>query len=93
MDQMLREMTAEQFMEWQVFATLEPFDEERQDQRMGSVVQMLANIHRGKNQSRFSLRDSTLRFGDATRVQQVQDWRAMKLIAQTMTAQSRKRGN
>jgi hypothetical protein len=63
---MLRSITRRQFEEWKLYASLEPFDEERQDLRIASVVQTLAEIHRNskKRKRPFTLDEARLRFGD-----------------------------
>lgn len=40
-DNMLRSLTAKQFMEWQAYAALEPFDEVRADYRMAALKKTL----------------------------------------------------
>jgi hypothetical protein len=87
---MLRSITAQQLQEWMVFAELEPFDPEREDQLFASVVQVIANVHRGRNTPAYKLEDARLFFGDAVRVRvQKRDWRVMKMLAQTMTASAK----
>jgi hypothetical protein len=60
-------MTARQLLEWQTFAALEPFGEDREDARFGAVVQVVANANRNpKRKPRpFTLEDCTLSGGDA----------------------------
>ena len=41
---MLRSLTAKQFIEWECYARLEPFNELRADQRAASVVAMIYNM-------------------------------------------------
>lgn len=52
------------YREWQAYAALEPFDEERGDLRAASIVQVLANVNRDRKKSRepFTLDDVRLRF-------------------------------
>lgn len=64
---MLRNMTAKQFAGWEHFASLEPFGELRMDYRIASVVQMIANVNRGKDQKPFTLDDVVLKFGEENR--------------------------
>jgi len=63
---MLRSITRQQFEEWKLYASLEPFDEERDDLRAASIVQATFEVHRNQKRRRrpFSLEDARLRFGD-----------------------------
>ena len=63
---MLSEISMLQFAEWQAYAQLEPFDEERDDLRAASIVQTLLNLHRKKGRPAYKLKDCALRFVDAT---------------------------
>lgn len=56
-------ITAKQFMEWQHYAALEPFDETRDDYRAASIVTMIANVNRGKDHRAYSIEDFVLKFG------------------------------
>ncbi len=60
--QMLRELTAKQFRDWEVYAALEPFDEKRSDFRAAQIVQMLYNVNRGKNVKAITLEECLLQF-------------------------------
>src|SRR5262245_50633899 len=66
---MLRSMTADQFIEWQAYADLEPFDELRADFRTATIVQFFANLYRDPDKRRtpFTLDDCRLKVGDDTR--------------------------
>lgn len=59
-----RGLTAKKFFEWEAYAQLEPFDERRADYRAASIVTMLANLHRGKDQKAYSLEDFVLKFSE-----------------------------
>lgn len=61
-DALGRSLTAKQFVGWEAYAQLEPFSELRADYRTASIVQMLANVNRGKGQKAFTLKDMLLRF-------------------------------
>lgn len=88
---MLREMTARELAEWQAFALAEPFGEDREDARFGSIVQILANINRKKHSRAYQLRECVVSPGDAfASASAKQDWRQMKMIAQMLTAASQK---
>ena len=62
---MLSEISMRQFAEWQAYAQLEPFDEERNDLRAASIVQTLLNLHRKKGRPAYKLKDCALRFVEA----------------------------
>lgn len=64
MDALARSLTAKQFMEWEHYAALEPFSELRDDYRIASIVQMLANVNRGSKQKAYQLQDFLLKFGE-----------------------------
>lgn len=86
---MLREMTYQQYLEWHAFSELEPFDAERDDLRIASVVQALMNIFRDRKRrsSPFSLDEAMLRFGDTPkREKQPQSWQTMKMMGMLMAA-------
>ena len=61
-DAMLRSLTAKQFMEWEHYAQLEPFNELRQDYRIASIVTMLANVNRDPKKPAYKLEDFVLKF-------------------------------
>jgi hypothetical protein len=60
----LRGLTAKELRGWEMYHELEPFGEERADYRAASIVQMLYNINRGKNQKALELKDFLLAFGE-----------------------------
>lgn len=64
---MLDEITWGQFQEWVAFAELSPFLAEREDFRIASIVQTLANVNRDpkKRRTPYPIEDFVLRFGDA----------------------------
>jgi hypothetical protein len=86
-DRMLRSITRRQFEEWKLYASLEPFDEEREDLRTASIVQTIAEVHRNprKRRKSFSLDDLRLRFGDtpprAEEAPMAKTWQQQKQIA------------
>lgn len=49
---MLRSITAKQFLEWQAYARLEPFNELRDDYRAASIAQMVYNMAVAKAKDR-----------------------------------------
>lgn len=79
-------MSIVQFLEWQEFSRLEPFDESRGDLRAASVVQALVNMNRDrtKHPNPFSLQRFVLRFGDDPdpdpEPQKAMDWKVMKAL-------------
>jgi hypothetical protein len=78
---MLREMTRQEWADWRTFLTLEPLEAVRMDYRIASVVQILANINRGKNQPAIKIEDCIVRLGDATPpVSNKQTWQEKKKI-------------
>lgn len=96
---MLREMTSVQLQEWMVFAELEPFDEERNDSRVGMILHALFNINRDrkKKPKPFTLEECTPKFGDCpdakgSKSSGKRDWRWMKMMAQGL-AQTLPQGN
>lgn len=67
--QMLREMTAVDWLKWKVYMGLAPFDESRMDYRIASLVKSLWDVAYATNtkkQNQMSLKDymNNLRFGD-----------------------------
>ena len=93
---MLRSMTAMQLREWMEFAELEPFGEDREDARFGSVVQVLMNVHRSSKHhpSPYTLANAVLAGGDAFEEEHLktQSWQEMKMIgmvAATMSIKSK----
>ncbi len=65
-DRMLRSLTAKQFAEWRAYAAIDPFEETRQDYRIASIVQMLANVNRDpkRRQTPYELEEMRLKFGE-----------------------------
>lgn len=78
---MLRSMSWKQFLEWQTFETLEPFDETRADYRTAQIVTALANIYRKKGSRAKKLEDVVLLFGDSEKPKKAQTWQEQKNIA------------
>jgi len=63
---MLAEMTWEQFLEWRVYDSIEPFGEDRADLRSGTIASVIANVHAGKRK-RFRPADFMPNFGTSGR--------------------------
>ncbi len=92
---MLRSLTSKQLQEWMAFAELEPFGEDREDARFGSVVQVLMNVHRSTKHrpSPYTLADTVLEGGDAFEavvVRQPQTWQHMKMIGMLAASKAAK---
>lgn len=84
---MLKEMSFAEFRDWQLFAELEPFGEERSDIRTASIVSTLANVNRDPKKRRqpYQMTDFLLRFGDAPEIKKPpQTWEQMKNIGMQM---------
>jgi hypothetical protein len=89
---MLRSMTAHQLREWETFYELEPFGEDRRDQQLGRLYQLLLNVYRNttSHPARFRLDecipppvgDLFLPSGVPTK----EGWKLMKGVAQMMAA-------
>lgn len=77
---MLRSITARQFLEWEVYYSLEPFGGLRADYRAASIACVIANVNRAKGQKQFSLQDFLLKF-DSEAVPKKQTWQEQKAIA------------
>jgi hypothetical protein len=85
---MLRSLTAKQFREWELFAEIEPFtvfSELRADYRAASIVQMIANVNRGKKQRGYPLKEFLLQFNEPERATR-QTWQQQKAIALAICA-------
>ena len=66
-DAMLVQLPWRIWREWQVFAALEPFGEERADLRAGIVASVIANcLARGRGKPAFKPRDFMPRFKEPT---------------------------
>jgi len=79
-----RGMTAKQFIEWGLYAQLEPFGAERADIQAASIAQMVFNMAvAGKD--RKPLKDFVLRFeGTVEEKKPSQPWQEKKAIAMTI---------
>lgn len=70
-------LTAKALLKWEAYAQLEPFyfDRElRQDYRIASIVRMIANVNRGKDQKPYSLNDMILKFDEwVEKIEKVED--------------------
>lgn len=64
-DALARRMPYRILREWQEYAILEPFGEERADLRAAIVATVIANVFRGKKQRPFKLSDFMPKFGGA----------------------------
>lgn len=71
-DRMLEEMPARILSEWQTYASLEPFGEERADWRAAMLASTMANIHaRKKGKPPYKIEDFMPKFDRAGKVSTV----------------------
>lgn len=83
-DAMLRGLTAKQFMEWEAYARLEPFNELRADYRAAQIVTMIANVNRGAKQKAYQMDDFLLTFKEQEiekAEKKKQSWKQQQSIA------------
>jgi hypothetical protein len=59
---LLREMTAQELLEWQVLERLDPYGQLREDYRTAQVCAVLANVNRGKTTPPYRVEDFLLDF-------------------------------
>lgn len=83
-NRMLDQIHVGQFAEWQAYAQLEPFDEERMDVRFAHIVQTLINLKRGKKGPK-PLKDFVLKFGERE-VAKPKSWQSLKAMGKFLTA-------
>jgi hypothetical protein len=81
--QLARSLTAKEFLAWETYAGLEPFDETRADYRAASIATMIANVNRGKGQKAYKLEDFVLKFEQEPQRQQTwqEQLKIMQLLA------------
>jgi hypothetical protein len=82
-DGLLRRRTAKQFRAWEHFIEIEPFSfdvELRADFRTASIVQVIANVNRGKGQKAYTLEDFLLKFNAEPQPRR-QTWQQQLAIA------------
>lgn len=85
-DAMLRNMTLDQFREWQAFEELEPFLTDRISVLIASVIQALVSMKRDPavHPEWFPRRDFLITFGDEEKPQAIvpplQSWQQQKQI-------------
>lgn len=77
---MLRRMPAKTFRRWQHFDALEPIGELRADYRAASIVQMIANVNRGKDTPVVTLEECVLKFDVPIVVKKPQTWQEQEMI-------------
>jgi hypothetical protein len=82
---MLSEMTWAQLVEWQVYASVDPFEEVRADIRAALIAATIANVHRGKGKPAFTVKDFLLQFEKAA--DGTQSVEAIKQMLTAFTAQ------
>lgn len=91
-----RSLTAKQLVDWETYAEIEPFDETRDDYRVASIVQMIANVNRDPKREAYKLSDFLLAFGDAAArlpEKKEQTWeekeQIFRFVASSLAAQHR----
>jgi len=77
-----QEISSAEFAEWQAYASIEPFGEERADLRSAIVACVIANSNRSKSQKAFKVKDFMPKFGRPKE----QTWQEMKNIFNTFKA-------
>jgi hypothetical protein len=85
---MLRRMTSKQFLGWEHFAEIEPFSFDRElraDYRAASIVQVIANVNRGKGQRAYTIGDFLLKFDEA-KPERKKTWQEMQKVAYMIAA-------
>lgn len=83
---MLRSITAKQFLEWQEYARLEPFNELRDDYRAASIVSMIFNMAVDKK-DRKPIADFLLKWeGTVEEAPKKQTWQEQQAIARVIVA-------
>jgi len=86
---MLAGMTSTQWEEWKEYMRVEPFEEERMDQRFGHLAAIFLNRYRKRGTKALSMEEATLRFGDTPVAESAvkpmrKSWQAMKAFAKTL---------
>jgi hypothetical protein len=84
---MLRAISYRKFWEWVTFAELEPFDPERVELSIGTVVQTLRALYRKKGSQPPTLDECVLHFGDSAVEKPKKDWKELFTILSTVTRQ------
>lgn len=62
MEALGRRLTFQQFRDWKIYASLEPFGEWRADVRTAHIVSTLINVNRGKGQRVVTVEEAMLKF-------------------------------
>lgn len=93
-DALLRELTGRQFIEWFVYAKMEPFGDHRADYHAAQILAMLANIYRDPEKTPRAAvpEDFLLKFKEteAPAERKKQSWKDLKRLAKMWTdAQNR----
>ena len=84
-DAMLRTITAKQFVEWEAYARMEPFNETRADYRAASIAQMVFNMAVDvKNRKPIS--DFLLKFGETQQQRPKQTWQQQQKMLMILAA-------
>lgn len=85
---MLREISVHEFREWRAFYDLEPFGEERQDDRIASVVATLINQWKKRGSRRLKIAEARVIYGtrDVEGTKAPRRWEKMKAIGRTIAS-------
>jgi hypothetical protein len=85
-DALGRSLTAKQFLEWEAYARLEPFNELRADYRAASIATMIANVNRDakKHPKAYVLEDFVLKYEEKEQGASSQPWQQKLAIAQAI---------
>lgn len=78
----LDDMSSFEFSEWQVFFGMEPRGDARADFNTAQVLQLLANINRGRNQAAYRLRDFYPQRWPWEKSEETEEDEARRLLAQ-----------
>lgn len=86
---MMSEISVHEFREWRAYYDLEPFGEERQDLRIGSLVATILNIARKRGKPPISVRDGTIKVGEPV-ARKAKPWQTLKAIGASIAGAFRK---
>ena len=83
---MLREISVHEFREWRAFYDLEPFGEERQDDRIASIVATFINQWKKRGSRRVKIADARVSYGKREAPKASKRWEQMKAIGRTIAS-------
>lgn len=85
-DAMLRELTAKQFMEWEAYARMEPFNELRDDFRAARICEVIWNVAVASKEHQRPIQDFLLKWKQVAEVNKKQTWEDKLAIAYAICA-------